>query len=197
MKRFITIIAILFSCLALRAEEKVGMYHSSYFDVDYSIEAGYNSRNVLTVYVQVEGEHSSDKVFFNFDGGDIDYFVKALKLAKEKFVEWQDIAIKNNVTDMRKDLDISFPRTTIAWLGSKWWFSFNKRLSPEFVVSSEGDILFLITGKAVSSSNEYIDMKYYFALSRASDFDELIEALNIEKITEHFNKKQNVEDLFK
>lgn len=181
----------------MRAEEKVGFYHSSFFDTDFEIEADYTSSNVLSVYIQVRGQYSSDKTFINVEGEDINRFITALKLAKEKYLEWTKVATTNNVKDMRKSFDIVFPRVTIAWYGSQWWFCFRHKLDPEFVVTSSGKCVFVMTDNVKSSRNEYIDTDYYLALSKASDFDELIEALDPEKIAKHFSKKQDVDNLFK
>ena len=197
MKRTIAILTFLFFTIAVMAQEKVGVYHSSYFDKDLEVMASYSSSNELSIYVQVVGKHSSDDVQFNFKGSAIDDFISALQQSKEKFLEWKSIAEQNNVKKMRKDFDISFPRTTVAWYGSQWWFCFSHRLSPEFFVTENGDCLFLMTDKVTSSRNEYIDMTYYFALSKASDFDELIDTISPANIEEKFSKKKDVQDLFK
>ena len=197
MKKALFIFMLLLSTLFMNAQEKIGVYHSSYFDVDQDVSASYNSRNVLSMYIQVMGEHSKDMVNLSFDGDEITEFINALKQTKEKFLEWKAIAEQNNVKDMMKEFDIKFPRTTVAWYGSQWWFCFSHKLTPKFLVSETGKCIFLMSSKVHSSRNEYIDMTYYFALTEASDFDELIEAMDPVKAEAHFNKKQDVQDLFK
>ena len=197
MKKIITLFTLILMTTAMMAEQVVGSYHSSYFDKDYEVEAAYSKGEQLSVYITVEGNSSTEKVYLNFKGEDIEALITSLQLSKTKFIEWEKIARENNVTDMMKPFDISFPYCTVAWYGSQWWFCFRKSIAPDFMVTSDGQILFLITGTATSSRNEYIDTKYYLALSSEKDFDSLIDAINPMRIKEQFEKKERVNDLFK
>lgn len=196
MKKFTVFALFLFCTISMFAQEEIGTYHSSYFDKDLEVLA-VSPEEKNSIYISVCGEHSIDDVVINVEGYAIEEFRSALSQAKSKFAEWAKIAKDNNVKDMTKDMDITFPKVTIAWHSSKWWFSFRQSLKPRFIVTSEGKCAFVIAGKAVSSSNEYIDQRYYFALSDVRDFDELLNVTSKEYIASKFTKKQNVEDLFK
>ena len=97
---------------------------------------------------------------------------------------------------MDKEFDIDFPRVDVAWFSSDWWFSFNSILNPYFKVTSSGKCLVVFTNKVTSSSNKYIDKKYYLVFSNAKEIDELTNKINPASLKEKLNKKQNVQDLF-
>lgn len=195
-KLLLTLLTIAAFCSTITAQEKVDEYHNTYFDKTYKIEASFDSNHELALFVEVAGESESDNVCFNIVGNDIKKFTDALAAAKTKYNEWVGVAKANNVTKMTKEMDITFPRVTICWYGSKWWFDFSHRLSPVFMITSSGDYVFLLSGEATASSNEYIDQDYYLALSTAEDFDVLISKMDPQTITEKLNNKQKVEDLF-
>ncbi len=197
MKRFIVCLAAAVVSVSLMAQKAIGVYHSSYFNKDYEVSVSYSSSNEPSVYIQVSGERTGTEVNMSVKGEQIAAFSEALTQVKEKYAEWQKVAKENNVTDMSKAFDIVFPRVTIAWYGSKWWFDFNHRLSPRFLVTKTGECVFVMTGKATASSNEYITEKYYFALAAESDFDELLKLISPSSIEAKRNAEQNVQDLFK
>lgn len=196
MKKILISLTALFAMTVSYAQDKVSTYHSSYFDKEYDILASYDDKK-LNVYIEVGGEYDSDYVLFDLQGeSKIQQFITALEGAKQKFVEWSEVAKQNGVKSFNKDIDVSFPNITIAWRGSEWRFDFYNKLSPRFVVTDSGKCVAVMTGEATASDNQYIDQKYYFALSSASDFDALIAEIKIEKLMSHFNKKSDVETLF-
>ena len=194
-KIFLCFIAVCFALTSV-AQEQVATYHSSYFDKEYDILAS-NNDNKLNLYIEVGGKYDSDYVLFNIEGeSKINSFISALESTKEKFVEWSSVAKQNNVKSFDKDFDVTFPSITIAWKGSEWRFDFYNKLKPRFVVTSSGECVAVMTGKATASNNEYIDQEYYFALSSVSDFDGLISEIKIDALKAHFNKKSDVGALF-
>lgn len=194
-KVFISVLA-LFAFAFSYAQEKISTYHSSYFDKEYDILAAFDNQK-LNLYIEVAGEYESEYVLFDIDGKDeIQKFISALETVKQKFVEWSSVAKQNGVKSFDKDFDVKFPNITIAWRGAEWRFDFYNNLKPRFMVTDTGQCVAVITGKATASDNQYIDQKYYFALSSVSDFDELIEEIQIDKLLSHFNQKSNLETLF-
>lgn len=196
MKRAILFILTLCTVATIQAQEKVGSYYSNYFDKECDVEAGTASSGELSVFFDIMGAGDSDNVCINIKGDNIDSFISALTLAKQKHAEWVAVAINNNVTKMTKTMDIVFPRVTIGWFGSKWWFDFAHRIEPVFMITESGKYLCVISGTATASSNEYIDQKYYLVFETAEDFDALINAINPTVIQEKLNNKQKVDDLF-
>lgn len=197
MKRLLLIAFLVLSLYDVKAQEKISEYYSSYFDEVYDISAT-NDEGDLHLYIQVAGERQHDLVMFNITGvRKINEFSNALKLAKEKFVEWSSTAEENNVRNFDKDIDVVFPNITVCWYGLEWWFDFYVRLNPRFVVTESGKCVFVMSGTVTASSNEYIDQEYYFALSSKSDFDELIRNIEVGNLMDYFNKQENIDTLFK
>ncbi len=196
MKRGFLLIVFLVATLNIYAQEKVGAYQNSCFKKEYKVEASL-SNGELSIYFDVEGYNSTDNVCMCIKGANIDLFIAALTLAKQKHTEWTSVAINNNVTKMNKEMDIKFPKVDICWLGSKWWFDFGHKLRPLFMITEDGQHLCMIGGTATASSNEYIDQKFYLGFATPEDFDALIDEIKPSVVREKLNNKQNVEDLFK
>lgn len=196
MKRTILFILTLCAVLTIEGQEKVGTYYSTYFGKECDVEAGTSNSGELSIFFDIMGSSDSDDVCINIKGGDIYSFISALTLAKQKHSEWVTVAVNNNVTKMTKAMDIDFPRVTIGWLGSKWWFDFAHHIEPVFMITESGKHLCVISGTATASSNEYIDQKYYLVFETSEDFDALIGAINPTTIQEKLNNKQKVNDLF-
>ncbi len=196
MKKFLFLVVVVMATAFVQAQDKIGTYYNTYFNKEYSVDAGMDSKNELNIFFSVEGGNSNDEVDVNIGGDNISLFISALQAAKQKYAEWVAIAIDNNVTKMSKDMDVIFPRVTMAWYGAKWWFSFRHKLNPRFMITESGKYLCVISGTATASSNEYIDQKYYLVFESTEDFDALISAINPTVILEKLNNKQNVEDLF-
>lgn len=196
MKRALLLILTLCASMTIFAQEKVATYYSTYWGKTCDVEAGISSSGDLSVFFDIMGSGDADNVCINLKGESINAFISALQLAKQKHSEWVAVAINNNVTKMTKEMDIDFPRVTIGWLGSKWWFDFEHKIEPLFMITDSGKYLCVISGTATASSNEYIDQKYYLVFETAEDFDSLMEAINPTVVQEKLNSKQKVEDLF-
>lgn len=192
MKKIILSTLIFLGCLLASAQEKVGTYHTSVFKLDYDVIVSKEF-----VYLNVGGLRKSEEVRLGIKRSEINKFIISLTQAKEKYLEWKKIAEENNVTSMRKEFDIKFPRANVEWYGTRWYISYNCVLKPLFVVTEDGLCSFLFTDRVSDSSNEYIEQFYMLSLREASDFDSLIDVLDPEKAEEALNKKQNIDELFK
>lgn len=196
MKKVLFLILASFAFTFSYAQEKISTYHSSYFDKEYEILAAFDNQK-LNLYIEVAGEYESEYVLFGVEGNDeIQKFSSALETVKQKYVEWSSVAKQNGVKSFDKNFDVEFPNIIIAWRGVDWRFDFYNNLRPRFVVTDSGQCVAVMTGKATASDNQYIDQKYYFALSSVSDFDELIAKIQIDKLLSHFNQKSNIDTLF-
>lgn len=197
MKKFtLFFLALFLSCFSY-AEEKIGSYHSTYYDSDFEISADQTGAGKISVYISIMGVTKWEKAMFSLDLSEVPAFRAALELAKFKFTEWKKVAEDNGVTEMKKDMPIPFPKVNICWYTTKWWFSFDQKLQPSFIVTGKGVSAFAIMGSAQSSESERISLNYYFALGDETDFNALIEALDEELIKSKFTGKQDVQALFK
>lgn len=184
------------SCFA----KKIGTWHSSYFNEDFDLELDQHPKraNDYTASINLVGDRANDGCCFYFSSStELTNFIASLNQIKEKFVEWKQVAIDNNVSDVRKPFDIKLPPLTVAWKGSEWWFAFNQRFTPMFIVTSDGRPVCVVNKEVKSSSNQYITEKFYFALSEASDFDDILNAFSDDNIYNLLHKDEQALDLFK
>ncbi len=191
----------LFSLLSLVsfsvcAEKPVGSYYNQYFDVTYKIEASEIENDKFTVYIQVGAKSKNRRAMLAVDSDKLDAFKAGLWATKEKFTEWSAIAKTNNVTELNKEMDITLPDLTACWLGSKWFFAFNQRLKPKFLILDDGRHVVTFVKKVASSSNEYIDETIYWVFSSPEEIDELSAQLDIDKIKAQLLESSKKSDLF-
>ncbi len=199
MKKIVLLLVSMFWLLGFNvfAEQKVGTYRV--LERDFDIEAGYDSNNRLVVYIGVISEYDHEKSMIAITGeNNVESFVSALQQVKAKYNEWKDVAIKNNVTDYKKAIDVTFPNVEIYWRGaSKWYSSFSRNfIKMLFLVSEEGKATVGCGGEAKDWDNEYITQKWYFLFSSSNEIEGLVKALNIEGIKSKISSKQNTDDLF-
>lgn len=196
-RKLLSLSLCVFCAIGLNAEKVVATYSLSYFNKTYDIEASEIKNDKFSVYIGVSAEHSSTEAMIEVESGKLVEFKQALLQMRDKYVEWSKVAKENNVKDMSKEMDISFPSTTICWKGSKWFFSFGQRLTPRFLILDDGRFVVTFVKKVTASSNEYIDEKIYWVFSDPKEIDELISNLDIEKIKSKLQEKEKAADLFK
>ena len=163
---FIAFLLIFFSLQGI-CQEEVGTFTMGYFsnNTTKKVECTNPDAANFQIFIEAAGKHSTDLVNFVLKGKDLDVFKNALIQIRDKFIEWEKVAKDNNVADMRKEFEISFPRLGVCWYGSKWWFAFDQRLTPKFTVFENGNCAMVIYKKVTSSSNQYIDQDVFFVLS--------------------------------
>lgn len=196
MKRII-IIAMLFTSLVARAQEKIGSYTSSYFKTEFDVLASQPEKDKFYYYISVFGENKTDAVELCLSSENAEKFVEAMRICKEKFVEWEKIAKDNNVTGFTKDFPVTLPPMDVCWSSSEVWISWNQIFTPYFRVLKNGECAFVLSDKVTASSNKYINKEFYLALKSQDEFDSLIKNIDKEVVIRHFREKQDVEDLFK
>ena len=196
-KKLFSLMLCVFCVVALNAEKVVATYTLSYFNKTYDIEASEIKNDKFSVYIGVNAESNSTKAMIEVESDKLEEFKQALLQMKEKFIDWSKVAKENNVKEMTKEMDISFPSTTICWLGSKWFFSFGQKLKPKFLILDDGRFVVTFVKKVTASSNEYIDEKIYWVFSDSKEIDELISKLDVEKLKSKLQENVKAADLFK
>lgn len=198
MKKFILFSVFCFSCIASFSQKKIDSWSCSYFDKEYDIECSPKEGNneEFELYIGISGESQNRKVCLNISSTNLPLLIDYLNKIKVKFSEWRNIAKENNVTDTSKEMDFISPKMTVCWQGSKWFFSFNQRLTPKFIVLKDGRCAVSMYKRVTSSSNQYIDEKIYWVLSSPEEIDELISKIQPSKILEKLNQEKKANDLF-
>ena len=131
-KLSILFVAFFIISISLKAQEEVGTYYNNYFKEEFTIEASQKNNKISDIYIEVSAKKSSQS-FINIGGDDLETFKASLIALRDKYLSWVKIAKDNNVTEMNKEFDIKFPSVTVAWVGSKWWFDFNRKISMRFL----------------------------------------------------------------
>ena len=198
-KNCFIVFLLMLCCLQGICQEEVGTFTMGYFPKNPTkkVECTNPDAADFRVFIDVAGGHSTDIVNLILKEKNLEDFKNALIQIRDKFVEWEKVAKENNVTDMRKSFEISFPRLDVGWYGSKWWFAFDQRFTPTFRVFDDGTCAMVVYKKVTSSSNQYIDQEVVFVLSSKAEFNELIDLLDVQKMRAIFTKKVQNEDLFK
>lgn len=194
MKKIIAALVLCIVSTLCFGQEKIGTYHSNYFDGDFYVKY---SEETGEYCIQIIGETAIRDCYFIFN--DIDNFRTSLSDAKDKYAEWVKVAKENNVKTMSKDMDIKFSKGTFAWYSRKWHFNFYAVPKPRFLITSTGDYLFLLfLGEEFSASdNQYITEKAYWAFSSVSGIEELLNLISQETLQKFLDSKATKDDLFK
>lgn len=196
MKKLFLILCLFAIIIPMKAEQKVGEYTNSYFNKSFDIEAVEKNNKIESVYIGIPTDMESRKGFIEVKGKELELFKTALELARDKYIEWKRIAIENNVTDMSKEMGINFPKVTIAWHGTQWWFSFGNKINLKFLILDNGKMVASWAPEVTASSNRYIDQRIYFVFGDEEDFNNLILQLDGERILQELMKTKNNSDLF-
>ena len=200
MKKIILVLCLLTFILPIKAQQKVGEYTNSYVSKTFSIEAVEKNNKIDVVYISVPTDMKSRPAYIVVNGKDLELFKTALELARDKFSEWKKVATDNNVTEIRKEMGINFPKVTVAWLyGRKWWFSFDNKINLKFLVLKVSDDTRFVAFWAptvTSSSNHYIDQKIDITFANEEDFNSIINQLDGQRILNELLKNKNKSELF-
>jgi len=193
----ITLLFMLLAGLTINAQRKVDEYSSEYFNKTYNIEASLDKKEGFDLYIGIASESVSSEARIMLKSRDLELFIKALIDTKNKYYEWSKIAKENNVDKLNKEIDVKFPSVDIAWLGSKWFFSFNQKLKPKFSILESGKHVVMFYNNNVSSSNQFIKETTYWVFSDATEFDEIISKLSFDTIKSKLDEEENKKELFK
>ena len=196
MKKIILVLCLLTFILPIKAQQKVGEYTNSYVSKTFSIEAVEKNNKIEVVYIGISTDHKSRPAYIIVKGEDLELFKTALELARDKFSEWKKVAKENNITEMSKEMSINFPKVTVAWHGTKWWFSFGNKINFRFLILDDGKMVAHWTSKVTSSSNRYIEEYIYFAFANEEDFNGIINQLDGQRILNELFKNKNKSELF-
>ena len=194
MKRILLFIAFTLLTTSIYAEKIVATYTMS--GTKRNIEAGIDDNGALNVFIQVVGEYS-EYVMIRVEGeADINRFKTQLAYCKSKFIEWEQVAKSNNVSDIKKGIDVTFPNVEVWWVGLEWYSSYKKNFIKPIFLVNDGDASFGTMGTATHWANDFIDQEFYILFETAEEIQSLIDALNITKIKSVLNREIQKNALF-
>ena len=185
------------------AQDSFTKYYMTYGQGYYDIEISQKSVKDYTLYIYGK---SYDKLGgeggISLDSKKHQLFLESLKIAKEKYIEWSEIAKTNNVKGFNKDVNTRCNASAYFDYANKWHFDYSTPLKFYFLVTEGEDIeptnvLFIATGELKSSSNEYIDHDgFVFVFMNLEELTEFEEKISLKSVTA-FIEGPKPEDLFK
>ena len=194
MKKILLFIAFTLLTTSMYAEKIVATFTMS--GTKRNIEAGIDNKGALNVFIQVVGEYSEYVMIRVTGEEDIRKFRTQLAYCKKKFIEWEDVAKSNNISDFKKEIDATFPNVEVWWVGLEWYSSFKKNFIKPYFVVNKGDAAFGTMGTATHWSNDFIDQEFYILFETASEIQSLIDALDIEEIKDELEENIATDALF-
>ena len=113
---------------------------------------------------------------------DLAKFRQALIDARDKYVEWSQVADANNVKNFRKEIPVKFPKPIYWWeiAGERFYDDYTgwKML---FSATENFRFAFMLT-ETKHMKNRYITENFEIAFSCVEDFDSLINLLDPAKV---------------
>ena len=196
MKKALILIALCVCALQLLAVEyNIGSYKNSYDGKSYSVDVRLKNDKIELVYIFMATK-SGLTGYFNFKGGELDDFYKALCSIQNKFVEWSNTAIENNIVSFSKEFETKLPKGNFFWLGNETWMATRRRLDPMFVVSNSQP-MFMLLGSANALQNKYISETFNLAFIKLEDYKNFTEIFNPENALKKALENQNLTNQFK
>lgn len=113
---------------------------------------------------------------------DLAKFRQALIDARDKYVEWSQVADDNNVKNFRKDIPVKFPKPIY------WWKIAGERFYDDYtgwkmIFSASDNFSFaFMLAETKHMKNRYITENYEIVFSCVEDFNSLIDLLDPAKV---------------
>ena len=185
--------------VSLYSQETIGSYTMEYSSAEFDVQATQPKDGEYKLYIDMYSLDPSVKMAgIVVKSSELSSFVGLLQDAKNKYIEWEKLAMDNNVTDLDKDIPTTTkPRVTGFFRYGDWKFDYSVTLRPRFLKTAEKTLVLIHTGKLVASDNQYMDVNdVVMVFSNIGEIDALISLLDPAKVTEFYSKKTNTEDMF-
>lgn len=182
------------------SQEKLAKYNSLFFSKNFDISASKpDAKEEFSYYIDCSSKDSSSKqASLILKNKDVPEFVEFLNSIKETFNKWTITAKENKVTELDKNIDYKKLNYSAAFVYGKWNFDFSVNLTTRFKIINGKYLLIIDSDELQSSSNQYIKSDgFRIVFSSVQEIDELINGLNVNLVTDFYNKKNGQEDLFK
>lgn len=191
---------VLVFSLAGFSQEKLAKYNSIFFSKSFDISASKpDTKEEFSYYIDCSSKDSSSRqASLILKNKDVSEFIEFLNSIKETYNKWTIIAIENKVTELDKNIDYKKLNHSAAFLYGKWNFDFSVNLTTRFKIINSKYLLIIDSDELQSSSNQYIKSDgLRIVFSSVQEIDELVNGLNINLVTDYYNKKNSQDDLFK
>ena len=191
---------LLLSALICFSQEKIGNYNSLFFSKNFDITASKpDAIGEFSYYIDCSSKDTSSKqASLILKNKDVPEFINFLNSIKETYSKWSLTAKENKVSELDKNIEYKKLTYSAAFVYGKWNFDFSVNLTTRFKIINGKYLLIIDSDELQSSSNQYIKSDgFRFVFSSAQEIDELVTGLNINLVTDFYNKKNSQDDLFK
>lgn len=200
MKRFVVIISLLFLTVSVYAQDFYASYKMGGDSKTISIAEDRNGD--INLYISIFGDEQSDNVKLILSGeSNIVKFRESIAKLYDKFSEWRRVAIRNHVTDYRKEFGILFPDIEIGWFnGEDWKFDFDSELSFTFIAMKHTDGSVSRGAVANGDSLAYGDIDtvhWSMVFFDEDELETLLDKLDINRMKKKLKTISEIDDLFK
>lgn len=227
MKKIILILSFILVTIGAIAQEKTYVAkcktNDGHFDVSVSRQQGVIRLYLSTIAAKEHYPAATElemQEFLIVGEKNILAFISSLSQVRNKYIEWTEVAHKNDVHSLTKGIDISFPEVSLQWTSmnvrryqnsstpNPTYRDSHVKLQAVYVLNDNEWIetffkykknvpYITFSGIASSNSNQYITTKYAFCFSSVSEIDAFISSIQIDSLKEKLNKVQARDDLFK
>ncbi len=194
MKRIalFTLLACVPFCILKAQDIELGTY-----TMNTNVKNVYYEKESKKVLIEIGGYNETDRnVGMQIEYRYVKDFRNCLQELKMKMLEWDSIALANNVTEITKDMYISKFRYRIVWKGAYFYESKNKREIKWQYIRENGISYAYFIDVYKSSNNEYIDTQAGMLL-RLDEIDKLLEVVSEDNLIKRITEEQNKSDLFR
>ena len=191
---------LLLSALVGFSQEKIANYNSLFFSKNFDITASKpDAKGEFSYYIDCYSKDTSSKqASLILKNKDVPEFINFLNSIKETYSKWSLTAKENKVTELDKNIEYKKLTYSAAFTYGKWNFDYSVNLTTRFKIINGKYLLIIDSDELQSSSNQYIKSDgFRFVFSSAQEIDELVTGLNINLVTDFYNKKNSKDDLFK
>ncbi len=198
MKRFLLLFALLFAATSIRAQEvEYDQFFSLVTMEYYALEAELaDDGSISTLFIEVEGENH-DEVFIKLKGSQLNAFHSAMRVIRDKFLEWKGVAEENGVTDYARTIQVDFPEVEGWWYcENDWKDSYAYEPDVTFIVDDEGDCYVMIDDYVSDWEDEYETEEWSMYFNARVDFDDIINQTSVSHIRSKL-REASVDSLFK
>lgn len=179
---------------------KLGSYHISSEECPVFAFKDLSGEIYLEIFVWSENPDDITRVSIIGAPG-IEKFRDALIYTRDKFIEWRDIAAKNNIKQYVKSVNAPFPDVQLVWSsgGNRYYSDLQNLFSGVNFVLVNGKPLVGTnpTTAGYTSDKKIKTINWAVLFNSEKELNELISLLNIKNIRAALRDKGSLDELFK
>lgn len=191
IKNLATILFLVLGINQVSSQEHYADYYSKFVQSNFEIEIHSENLEKYDLFINLFSmDELSEKGGIILTQNNHSEFLKQLKLAKEKYIEWKSVASANGVKDFQKEMTYSLIAETYFYYLKEWYFQKITTIYFEFKTLDDGrNILIMRTTKLKDDLNKYITHDgFVLVFESESEINSFINKITIEKVNAHISK---------